>query len=168
MVSDGLLKRADGVIPHFYHLKSHKKAYNIFNYQHEKIIGDIYVALSDLIKYWSRIYYEDFLSVGLKPDVSTNISDLIIFWEIDRSTMTISKIIGKLKKYVKLAKRDGRSFTVVFACSNRRAKSILNNLQGFKNPLVRFYTVDYKELISNPTGQIFNSPTLERVTLLYR
>ena len=46
MVNDGLLKKADGITPPFYHLKTHLKAYNIFNYKHEKIAADILQGIS--------------------------------------------------------------------------------------------------------------------------
>jgi hypothetical protein len=160
------LKRADGIEPYFYHLKAHKKAYNIFNFKHEKICGDIYVCLNQYLKYWDATDQPDFRSVRLKPDRASIIDTQIIFWEIDRSTMVHSKIIEKIEKYVKLAKRDRRSFTVVFVCSSRRAKTLLQELQEFKNSYVRFFTVDLKELVNNPTAQIFNSPTGERLTLV--
>src|ERR1700750_1633922 len=68
MVGDGLLKKADGITPPFYHLKTHPKAYNIFNFKHEKIAADIYVYLQPFISYWDFRDQPDFLSAGLKPD----------------------------------------------------------------------------------------------------
>jgi hypothetical protein len=163
MEKDGLLKKADGIMPHFYHLKSHKKAYNIFNYKHEKICADIYVALRP--EFSDAKHYEDFERVGLKYDRQSVINGKVVFWEIDRSTMTGAKIRAKVERYIRLGKTAGQIFSVVFACSDRRAKSLINILSEFKNSKV-FYTVDIKELINNPTGKVFNSPTLERVTLL--
>jgi uncharacterized protein Usg len=166
MVDDGLLKKADGITPPFYHLKSHPKAYNIFNYQHEKIAADIYVYLQPFINYWDFKDQPDFLSVGLKPDRQSIINALPVMWEIDRSTMTRGKIIAKVEKYIRFANKYNRKFRVIFACSNRRAKSLLQVLTQYRHHLVWFYTVDFKELITNPTGEIFNSITLERVPLL--
>lgn len=166
MERDGLLKKADSITPHFYHLSSFKKAYNIFNYQHEKIAGDIYVSLREFLQYWDAKEQPDFLSVGLKPDRLSVINSVAIFWEIDRSTMVRAKITEKIEKYLRYARKNNRQFIVVLACSDRRAKSLLAHLKEFKNRQVWFYTVDYRELIKNPAGQIFNSPTGERVTLL--
>jgi protein involved in plasmid replication-relaxation len=167
MEAEGLLKRADSITPHFYHLKSHPKAYNIFNYKHEKICGDIYLSLINYLDYWEAKTYEDLERVGLRPDRQSRINNKPIFWEIDRSTMTKAKIIEKLKKYIRLGKSNQREFSVVIASTPRRAKSLLNELYEFKNPYAWFYTVDYKELMENPTGQIFYAPTKERVTLVH-
>jgi hypothetical protein len=166
MVGDGLLKRADGITPPFYHLKSHPKAYNIFNFKHEKIAADIYVYLQPFINYWDFKDQPDFLSAGLKPDRQSVINGLPVMWEIDRSTMVRSKIIDKVEKYIRFANKYNREFRVVFACSGRRAKSLVKVLTPYRHHLVWFYTVDYKELITNPTGEIFNSITLNRVPLL--
>ena len=80
--------------------------------------------------------------------------------------MTTGKVREKVERYLKLAKRESQAFSVVFACSNRRAKSLINVLTEFKNSRVFFYTVDIKELLINPFADIFYSPTFERVTLL--
>lgn len=167
MENEGLLKRADGVTPYFYHLKSHKKAYNIFNYKHEKICADIYVHLQDHLDAWYTEYDPDFDSVGLRPDRQSICGGFVVMWEIDRSTMTQSKIIKKLEKYRQYANRFNREFIVVFACSDRRAKSLIPRFKDFKNRKVWFFTVNYKDLLNNPTGAIFNSPRLERVSLLH-
>lgn len=164
MEENGLLKRADSITPHFYHLKSHPKAYNIFNYKHERICADIYVALSP--EFWDYRHYADFESVGLKYDRQSRIGGRVIFWEIDRSTMTTAKVREKIQKYLRVAKHVDKWFSVVLVCSNRRAKSLINVLAEFKNSSVYFYTVDIKELLRNPYGDIFNSPTFEHVTLL--
>jgi hypothetical protein len=166
MVKDGLLKKADGITPPFYHLKSHPKAYNIFNFKHEKIAADIYVYLQPFINYWDYKDRSDFLSAGLKPDRQSVINTLPVMWEIDRSTMIRQKIIGKVEKYIRFANKEQRNFRVIFACSDRRAKSLIQVLTPYRHHLVWFYTVDYKELINNPTGKIFNSITLNRVPLL--
>lgn len=166
MVADGLLKKASGITPPFYHLKSHPKAYNIFNFKHEKIAADIYVYLQSLINYWSNKDQPDFLSAGLKPDRQSRINDFPVIWEIDRSTMTRQKIIGKIEKYIRFADRYEQQFNVVFACSDRRAKSLIQIMTPYKHRLVWFFTVDYRELIKNPTGEILNSVTLNRVPLL--
>lgn len=166
MVKDGLLKKADGITPPFYHLKSHPKAYNIFNFKHEKIAADIYVYLQPFINYWNYKDQPDFLSVGIKPDRQSQINGLPMIWEIDRSTMVRQKIIGKVERYIRFAAREKREFKVIFACSDRRAKSLIQVLTPYRHHLVWFYTVDYKELINNPTGEIFNSITLQRVPLL--
>jgi hypothetical protein len=165
MVGEGLLKKAE-LMPPFYHLKSHSKAYNIFNYKHEKIAADIYVNLQPFINYWDYKDQPDFLSAGLKPDRQTVVSGLAVVWEIDRSTMIRGKIVQKVEKYIRFANKHNREFRVVFACSDRRAKSLIQVLTPYRHHLVWFYTVDYKELINNPTGAIFNSITLERVPLL--
>ncbi len=166
MVNDGLLKKADGINPPFYHLKTHPKAYNIFNFKHEKIAADIYVNLQPFIGYWDFKDRSDFLSAGLKPDRQSVINALPVMWEIDRSTMIRGKIIQKVEKYIRFATKYSREFKVIFACSDRRAKSLIQVLTPYRHHLVWFYTVDFKELINNPTGEIFNSITLERVPLL--
>ena len=173
MVKDEVLKRADGITPPFYHLKSHPKAYNIFNYQHEKIAADIYVALNDYLDYWGAFNQDpEFLSVGLKYDRASRFYREFggerAIWEIDRSTMVRTKIIAKVEKYIKFANRYNREFKVIIACSNRRAKSLISVLTPYRHHLVWFYTVDFNELINNPTGEIFNSITQERVPLLAR
>ena len=166
MEGDGLLKRADGITPHFYHLKSHGKAYNIFNYKHEKICADIYCALQACLDYWNYQLEPGFEEVGLKCDRASIVNKEIVFWEIDRSTMTTGKVRDKVQRYLRLAKGQTLKFFVVFACSSRRAKSLINILSEFKNSQVFFYTVDIKEFLNNPFDEIFNSPTFERVTLL--
>lgn len=166
MEGENLLKRADQIQPHFYHLKSHRKAYNIFNYKHEKICADIYCTLQPYLNYWNCEPEPGFEEVGLKCDRASIVNKEIVFWEIDRSTMTTGKVKDKVARYLKLAKGQTLTFSVVFACSNRRAKSLINVFSEFKNSRVFFYTVDIKELLNNPTDKIFNSPTLDRVTLL--
>src|SRR5437868_3561006 len=50
MEGDGLVKKAPEVIPNVYHFPQ-VKAYNIFNLKHEKIAGDIYVYLQELVEF---------------------------------------------------------------------------------------------------------------------
>jgi hypothetical protein len=157
MVEDGLVKKADGLSPHFYHLPS-VKAYGLQSFKHEKICGDIYVSCQTIIDYWDYRDAEDFTKHGLKPDRATIIGGKIVFWEIDRSTMVKSRIIEKIEKYILFANEEGRQFSVVFACSKRRAASILKDLKGFINPSVHFYVTDFKELTVNPYGRIFINP----------
>ena len=144
MVDSEELKRADGISPYFYHLKSHKKAYNIFNYKHEKIGADIYVCLQEYIKYWSRAVTPDFISVKLKPDI-TSAFTMVVLWELDRSTMTQKKIADKILKYIRYAKKYNRKFNVIFACPKRRANTLLKLFGKYRNPNVWFFTVDYNE-----------------------
>jgi hypothetical protein len=165
MMSDGLLKKAEGVAPPFYHLKTHPKAYNIFNYKHEKIAADIYVNSQPFIDKW-RIKQDDLTSFGIKPDRLCLLSGYPTVWEIDRSTMVRQKIINKVEKYIRFANKSGWKFHVIFACSDRRAKSLIQVLAPYKHHLVWFYTVDYKQLLNNPTGDIFNSITQNRVPLM--
>jgi len=166
MLDERLLKRADGVLPYFYHLRSHVKAYNEQNYKHEKICGDIYIALQKYIKYWDSKYYDDFLSSGLRYDRQSIISGKIIFWEIDRATETHAKIIRKIEKYLEISRTLGKRFIVVFACPRRRARMLLTEFQGFKNSSVHFYAVDYKALCTDPTAEIFLSPVTSNGTRL--
>jgi superfamily II DNA or RNA helicase len=121
---------------------------------------------ASFISYWDYREYQDFLSFSLKPDRASIMSGQRIFWEIDRSTMIRAKIIQKIEKYLKYARHFNREFVLVFACSDRRAKSLVREFSGFINKNVLLYTVDYKQLLNNPTGEIFNSATGKQVALL--
>src|ERR1043165_3376568 len=95
MERDGLVKKADGITPYFFHLP-YQTRYNNITYKHEKIGGDIYVYCQELIEYWDYLQQPDFLEYKLKPDRQSVIAGKIIMWELDRATMTKAKIIQKI------------------------------------------------------------------------
>lgn len=154
MEKDGLLKKADSITPYFYHLPAQKR-YNNINYKHEKIAGDIYVNCRNIIDYWSYSEQSDFLEYKLKPDRQSIMAGKIIMWEIDRATMTKAKIIQKIEKYLGFARNNQKRFTVTFATTPRRAKSIAGLFEPYRNGFVWFTAVDVIELIQNPLGEVF-------------
>lgn len=156
MEQDGLVKKAPEVVPNFYHLPT-VKAYNIFNSKHEKIAGDIYVYLQELIEFWDWKEYQDFTRFKLKPDRSSVIKGKVLFWEIDRSTMVKKRIIEKIEKYLSYARANNRKFNVVFVASKRRAASIAQEFGSYRNPFVWFAAVDVDQLLQNPLGNIFQT-----------
>jgi len=166
MLDEKLIKRADQIKPYFYHLKSHPKAYNIFNQKHEKLCADIYVNLVEYFQEWYCEFDQEFESVKLRPDRQSVFNGLPAMWEIDRATMVHRKIISKAEKYLRYSRKYNRQFRVIFACSGRRARNLITTLQQFRNPNVWFYTVDYNELFKSPSAPIFYSVTGERVALL--
>ncbi|HKS28733.1 MAG TPA: replication-relaxation family protein [Pyrinomonadaceae bacterium] len=157
MEESGLVKKAPEVIPNVYHSTQVKKAYNIFNFKHEKIAGDIYVYLQELIEFWDWKEYPDFTRFKLKPDRSSVIQGKVIFWEIDRSTMTKARIIEKIEKYLSYARGNNRKFNVIFAASKRRAASIAKEFASYRNPFVWFAAVEIDQLLNNPHEKIFQT-----------
>jgi Replication-relaxation len=165
MLSDGLLKRAEGFTPYFYHLKSHPKAYSEQNYKHEKIGADIYISLIEYLAEWNNRPDKFLNSYGIQPDRLSVINGEIILWEIDRSTMKLRDITGKIEKYLSMAPLAPKHVSVVFACTSRRGKSILQLLDGIRNRNVWFFVVDYRELIADPRATLFHSAVSDDVTL---
>lgn len=158
MVDDGLLKKAEGLIPHFYHLP-HIKAYSIQSYKHEKICGDIYLAYQDILEGWNYEESDDFIQAGVLPDRASCLSNgHVVFWEIDRSTMTRGRVLDKLQRYIHYARMNEHEFSVVFACPKRRAFSLLPHFKEYINPRVKFYVADCAALLSDPMGKVFHNP----------
>jgi hypothetical protein len=165
MLDDGLLKRAEGFTPYFYHLKSHPKAYNIHNYKHEKICADIYISLNKYLIEWNN-KPDNFLNpLGIYPDRLSVINGEIILWEIDRATEKLGDIKNKIEKYLSCAQSTPKHLSVVFASTPRRGKSILKLLAGVRSRNVWFFVVDYQELIADPKTAVFHSAVSRYVTL---
>ena len=89
----------------------------------------------------------------------------IIMWELDRATMIKARIIQKIEKYLKFAQDNRRQFTVTFATTPRRAKSITEEFDQYRNSYVWFMAVDVTELIANPLGQVFLTLNNRRVSI---
>jgi hypothetical protein len=157
MEQGGQVKKAPEVVPNFYHSPKVKRAYHNQNYKHEKIAGDIYVYLQELIEFWDWKDYRDFTRFKLKPDRSSIIEGKVIFWEIDRSTMKKLLIIEKIEKYLSYARANNRKFSVVFAAPKRRAASIAKEFASYRNPFVWFAAVDVHQLLQTPLGNIFQT-----------
>jgi hypothetical protein len=164
MEKDGLVKKADNISPYFYHLP-YQTRYNNITYKHEKIGGDIYVYCQKIIEYWDYSEQPDFLKYKLKPDRQSVMAGKIIMWELDRATMIKARIIQKIEKYLKFAQDNRRQFTVTFATTPRRAKSITEEFDQYRNSYVWFMAVDVTELIANPLGQVFLTLNNRRVSI---
>lgn len=164
MERDGLLKKADAISPHFYHLP-YQTRYNNITYKHEKIGGDIYVYCQNIIEYWDYLERPDFLEYKLKPDRQSVMAGKIIMWELDRATMTKAKIIQKIEKYLQFAQDNERKFNVAFATTPRRAKSIAEEFSCYANGNVWFTAVDVSELIQNQLGEVFLTLNNRRVSI---
>lgn len=164
MEKGGLVKKADKIIPHTYHLPYQKK-FGKQNQEHEKIGGDIYVYCQDIIQYWDYKEQVDFLEYRLKPDRASIMAGKIIMWELDRATMTKGKIIQKIEKYLKFAQDNKRQFTVIFATTPRRAKSIAGEFEAYRNGYVWFAAVDVTEFLANPHAEILLTINSRRVSI---
>jgi hypothetical protein len=156
MERDREVKKADSVLPHFYHLPSQTR-YNNITFKHEQMCGDIYVNCQSIIDYWEYREQEDFLEFKIKPDRQSVMAGKIILWEIDRATMIKSQIIKKLEKYFQFAAANQRQFTLAFATTTRRAKSIAKEFGPYRNGYVWFTAVDVTQLAASPEGNVFQT-----------
>jgi hypothetical protein len=156
MERDREVKKANGVLPYFYHLPTQTR-YNNITFKHEKICGDIYVNCQPIIEYWEYQEQSDFIEFKIKPDRQSVMAGKIILWEIDRATMLQARIIGKIQKYYEFAQANQRRFTVAFATTPRRAKSIAKQFAAYRNGFVWFTAVDVTQLAQNPEGNVFQT-----------
>lgn len=187
MVQDKLLRvhRLSQNDPYYFFLPT-TKAPTLHSHIHERDCAEVYVAYEtsgQLLK-WAIPEafsdYDEYESIGLRPDRISTIGNKIVFWEIDRGTENYDKVNDKIPRYIELGKRHPtHRFHVVFTTKdsfrqkNRkqilrqsaeaRAKRILLDLIEYKRGS-QFVVGCLKDILSDPLGAVFVSP-LEPETL---
>jgi hypothetical protein len=162
MAKSGLIKatKVHPNAPIFFSLPK-TKALNIFNYQHEQLCADLYVAYetSGMLHTWEFSQNAEYESINLRPDRVSIIGEYPVFWEVDRGTEVLAKIHEKVEKYLELAKRHrDHKFYVIFSASPGRARSILLEVLIDIRSNAWFLVGDHQRVISDPLGKVFASP----------
>lgn len=160
MAKDKLIKRTKvhQNAPHFFQLPK-VKAYNLHNYRHEWMAGELYVSYktSGELRFWGYDYDKEMEGLGLKPDRTSNIGGQIIFWEVDRGTEPLEVIKDKVAKYIRLSGGKPR-FNVVFVGSRGRMNSVLKEILYPVRSKVWFFVAEFDAVVQTPLGSVFVSP----------